>query len=141
MYYILHLLMSAGIEVELHKRAIEEEKAAVRKTSEAKEAFTTLVRGGDDEQKPVKLLENHEYLTVNEKEGIQFIMFPTSKNDIQVKDAVHHPPHELQSKSNKGKFDEMSAEKKREAFAMKQQAMLKGNTVEILDNVQSKRSN
>jgi hypothetical protein len=52
------------------------------------------------QQKPVKLLQNHEYLTVNEKEGIHHHVPSTSKMKSMSK-MVHHPPTEVQSKPTK----------------------------------------
>lgn len=101
MFFIIHLLMSAGVEAQLRKdaetAAAKEEEEKLEKTRFSKQVHDTTTElfsshTAASEGKTIdgtKLAQEHNYLALNEPTGIHFIMAPDSDANITIAPLGH----------------------------------------------------
>lgn len=101
MFFVIHLLMSAGVEAQLHKEA-ELAKSKEEEQRYAKKRFSQMVHHattelfsshtGLAEEKTItdtNLSKDHNYLAVNEPTGVHFILAPDSNTEIKIATVGH----------------------------------------------------
>jgi hypothetical protein len=91
MFFILHLLMAAGVEVELQKRNEHFRQQKPDKLGSRASALNAYARPSAPTQKieGTKLVTGHNYLALNEATGLHFIMTPTSEKHAAIHVAGH----------------------------------------------------